>query len=50
MPQVVVVVVAIGMISNVDSVPELGAEASKTSGPNWCKQPGTLEKGVTDLR
>jgi hypothetical protein len=24
------VVVAIGMISNVDSVPELGAEASKT--------------------
>ena len=45
-----IVVVAIGMISDGDSVPELGVEVSKVTGPSWCEQPGTLEKGVTDLR
>jgi hypothetical protein len=39
-----------GIISDGDSVLRLGVEASKTSGPSWCEQPGTLEKGVTDLR
>jgi hypothetical protein len=44
------VVVAIGMISNVDSVPELGVEVSKVTGPSWCEHPDPDVKGVTDLR
>ena len=49
MPQVVVVVVAIGMISDGDSVPELGVEASKVTGPGWCERPDPDVKGTTGI-
>jgi hypothetical protein len=44
-----IVVVAIGMISDGDSVPELGAEVSKVTGPSWCEHPDPEEKGTTGL-
>jgi len=35
------------MISDGDSVPELGAEVSKVTGPSWCEQPDPDVKGTT---
>ena len=49
MPQVVVVVVAIGMISNVDSVPELGVEVSKTKKLGVVPESNRLSKCVVRL-
>jgi hypothetical protein len=48
MPQVVVVV-AIGMISDGDSVPELGAEASKTKKLGVVPESNRLSKCVVRL-
>jgi hypothetical protein len=33
------------MISDGDSVPELGAEGSKVTGPSWCEHPDPDVKG-----
>jgi hypothetical protein len=35
------------MISDGDSVPELGAEGSKVTGPSWCEHPDPDVKGTT---
>ena len=35
------------MISDGDSVPELGVEASKVTGPSWCEHPDPDVKGTT---
>jgi hypothetical protein len=37
------------MISDGDSVPELGVEASKVTGPGWCEHPDPDVKGTTML-
>ena len=39
-----------GMISDGDSVPELGVEVSKVTGPSWCEHPDPEEKGTCGLR